>query len=131
MSTKIELTAKPNGTNVEWEIDGGPAKSHKTKVNKGAAPETIKFKLDDQTKLKLRFDCSFPFQVWENEGCPPACLETDQIAVVACSPDTVTIVDVNTGPERTLHYQLNVVSQEGACPCDPIIENGGGGTGFD
>ena len=129
MSTKVELTAKLAGGKVEWEIDNGPAKDHKTKVNKGAPPETIDFKLKDKSKKGLRFDCSFPFQVWEDEGCPPARLDTDQISVIACSPDQGTIVDLNTGAERTLRYQLNVVGDDGACPCDPIISNGGGGQG--
>jgi hypothetical protein len=42
----------------------------------------------------------------------------------------MTIRDLNTGPERTLRYQLNVIDKDGnPHPCDPIILNGGAGPG--
>jgi hypothetical protein len=131
MSKDVELTATIVGGAFTWEIDGGPANGHKIHVAKGAAPETITFDLKDKTNLDLRFDCSLPFQVWEQNSCPPKGINTDQILVTACGKDKVTICDLNTGAARELHYQLNVVAKDGsAYPCDPIVDNGGGGPGF-
>jgi len=132
MATNVEFTARMEGGEVVWDgPDGNPAKHHKLQVGRGAPPETIEFKLKDKTGLGLRFDESAPFQVWEQEGCPPPGINTDQIEVVHGAPDKVRIVNRNTGPGRTLQYQLNIVDRSGQTqPCDPIIRNDGGGPGF-
>ena len=136
MARKIKFKAKWDGATVGWEsTDGKPAKDHKTKIDHGADPEEIELKIlvDQSAKsLKLRIDCGHPFQVWEDESCcPPAGIGTDQITVLSCDVDSVTISDSNTGQECTLRYQINVVDKEGnSHPCDPIIQNGGGGPGF-
>ena len=131
MAKDVKFTATKKGPSVEWEYEPGkPAKDHKTHVKQGDPPEKIKFKLDDKTSLDLRFDCAHPIQVWEQAGCPPKGIQSDQIEVFSCDTGQVTIRDLNTGAPRTLHYQLNVVDKNGnAHPCDPIIENGGGGPG--
>jgi hypothetical protein len=131
MGKDVEFTARIDNGAVVWEVDGKAAKDHKTHVDKGASPEEIEFKLNDKTKLGLRFDCSRPLQLWEQQGCPPVGLDSDQIEVIACSRDKVTVLDLNTGPERSLQYQLNVVGKDGKeHHCDPIITNGGGGPGL-
>lgn len=132
MPTDVEFTARIESGAVVWDgPDGNPAKAHKLHVGKGAPPQTIDFKLKDNTGLGLRFDDNDPFHVWENEGCPPAGIDTDQIQVVHCDPNKVRVVNANTGPARTLQYQLNVVAKDGTqCPCDPIMQNDGGGPGF-
>jgi hypothetical protein len=132
MAKDVEFTARVEGGTVVWDCpDGKPAKEHKTHVDKGAPPEKIDFRLKDKTGLGLAFDSVSPIHAWEQEGCPPSGLETDQIEVKDCKSGRLTIVDRNTGPERTIHYQLNVVAQDGSSHhCDPIIQNGGAGPGF-
>ena len=133
MPTNVRFTATVDGDGiVVWNVEGQPAKHHRTRVEAAAPPERIRLSIDDQTNRGLRFDCSFPFQVWEQEGCPPAQILTNQIQVISCNPENVEIRDKNTGPERRLRYRLNVVDRNGnPVPCDPIIENGGGGSGID
>ena len=132
MAKDVEFTARIQDGAVTWDSpDGKPAKEHKTHVDKGAPPETIDFRLKNKTGLGLHFDLNSPIHAWEQEGCPPSGLDTDQIEVSDCKAGKLTIVDSNTGPERTIQYQLNVVAEDGAQhPCDPIIRNGGAGPGF-
>ena len=131
MSKQVEFSARIEAGEVVWEgPDGKPAKTHRLHVAKGEPPQVIEFTFKDKTRLGLGFDQDAPFQVWEKEGCPPAGIDTDQIEVVHCSPSKVRIVNRNTGPARSLQYQLNVVATDGkAWPCDPIIDNDGGGSG--
>ena len=132
MGKDVEFTARMQSGTVVWDSpDGKPAKDHKTHIDKGAPPETIDFKLKDKTGLGLAFDIDGPIFVWEQEGCPPTGINTDQIEVTDCTPGKLTVRDMNTGPERTMRYQLNVVASDGSQhPCDPIVSNGGGGPGF-
>lgn len=134
MGQKVEFTAKMQGGAVVWEADAKPAKDHETKVNKGAKPEDIELRINSDQSVKslnLRIDCSRPFQVAvDNGNCPPAGIDTDQIEVLSCDVDRVTVRDLNTGPGQTLRYQINIVDKDGnAHHCDPIIRNGGGGPG--
>lgn len=132
MPNDVEFTARLEGATIVWDgPDGNPAKEHKLHVGKGAPPQTIDFKLKDNTGLGLSFDDKDPFHVWENEGCPPPGIGTDQIQVVHSDPNKVRVVNANTGPARTLRYQLNVIAKDGTqCSCDPIMQNDGGGPGF-
>jgi hypothetical protein len=135
MGTKVEFTAKVQDGALVWEADDKPAKHHETKVDHGAKPEEIEFRIKSHKSakdLKLRIDCSRPFQVAVDNGhCPPAGIDTDQIEVLSCDVDSVKVRDLNTGPEQTLRYQLNVVDKDGNPQhCDPIIRNGGGGPGI-
>ena len=134
MGKQVEFTAKLAAGIVSWEAAGNPAKDHKTKIDKGAKPEKIELRIssDDSARgLELQIDSSRPFQVWEDDRqCPPEGIRTDQIEVLSCDLDRMTIRDLNTGPERTLRYQLNVIDKDGnPHPCDPIILNGGAGPG--
>jgi len=132
MPTKVEFTARLQNGAVVWDApDGNPAKGHKLHLKKGDPPETIEFTLKDKTGMQLRFSPGDPIHVWEQEGCPPPGIATDQIQVSAVTPDKIQVTNLNTGPARTLQYQLNAVDQSGnECPCDPIIINDGGGPGF-
>ena len=129
MPNTVEFTARKEGDEVVWDDpDGNPAKHHRTHVPKGHPPHHIDFTFKDKTGLGLRFDESDPFHVWENDGCPPPGIATDQIDVVHSDPGKVRILNRNSGPQRTLRYQLNVVAKDGQrWPCDPIIDNDGGG----
>ena len=133
MGQDVEFTARMNGGAVEWDADdGNPAKHHRVQVGAGARPERIAFKIKDQTGLQLQFDAASPIDIWEQAGCPPPGVATDQIQIVDSNPNKLTIRSLNTGPARTLQYQLNVVARDGSRhPCDPIIDNGGGGPGVD
>jgi hypothetical protein len=132
MPMKVEFTARLDAGNVTWDgPDGKPAKSHELHIGKGEPPQTIEFRLKDKTGLGLSFDEQSAFQIWEQDGCPPPGIATDQVELAQASSDTVRITNRNTGPERTLQYQLNVVGADGKkWPCDPIIRNDGGGPGF-
>ena len=129
MGQDVEFTAHIDGGSVAWESsDGKPAKNHRVDIAAGAPPEKIQFKIRDHTDFKLRFDTSAPIDVWEQEGCPPAGVNTDQIEVLDCNPNKLTIRSLNTGPARTLQYRPNVIGEDGGRhDCDPIIKNGGGG----
>ena len=133
MGQDVEFTARMDGGSVAWDgADGKPAKNHRLDVGQGAPAERIQFKIRDRTGLNLGFDTAAPIDVWEQAGCPPAGVNTDQIEIIDCNPNKLTIRNLNTGPERTLHYQLNVVASNGdKHPCDPIIKNGGGGRGVE
>jgi hypothetical protein len=129
MTKHVEFTARKEGGAVIWDgPDGKPAKDHKLHVPKGAPPLEIEFRLNDKTGLGLQFDHGGSFHVWEQGGCPPPGIDTDQIDVTHSASDKVRIVNRNTGPARTLQYLLNVVDKDGnSWPCDPIINNDGGG----
>ncbi len=133
MGQDVEFTARMDGGNVAWDAsDGKPAKAHRIDVGASAPPERIQFKIRDKTTLKLKFDTGSPIDVWEQAGCPPSGIDTDQIEIIDCNPNKLTIRSLNTGAPRTLQYQLNVVADDGSKhPCDPIIKNGGGGSGVD
>ena len=133
MGQDVEFTARMDGGAVAWDsADGKPAKNHRVDVGQGAPPERIQFKIRDHSGLKLQFDTSSPIDVGEQPGCPPPGIATDQIEVIDCNPNKLTIRSLNTGPARTLQYQLNVIASDGSRhPCDPIIKNGGGGRGVE
>ena len=128
MPKSIEFTARMEGDGVVWDDpDGNPAINHKLHVPKGNPKDTIDFTIKDTTDLGLKFDDSDAFHVWEQEGCPPAGINTDQIELVNANPNKVRILNYNSA-DRTLHYVLNVVGKDGKkWPCDPIIKNDGGG----
>lgn len=135
MGKNVKFTAKLDAGAVVWEADAKPAKHHETKIDKGAPPEEIEFRIKSDASvqnLKLKVDLGNPFQVAPDNGqCPPAGIDTDQIEVLSSDSEGVTIRDLNTGDEQTLRYQINVVDKDGQShPCDPIIRNGGGGPGF-
>ena len=128
MPNSVEFTARLDGDEVVWDgPDGNPAKSHKLHVPKGHPKHTIDFTIKDETGLGLKFADSDAFHVWEQDGCPPPGIDTDQIELVHANPNKVQVLNRNTA-DRTLHYVLNVVGKDGKkWPCDPIIKNDGGG----
>jgi hypothetical protein len=129
MPNSVEFTARMEGDKVAWDgPDGNPAKHHRVHVPKGHPPHHIDFTFKDKTGLGLKFEDGDPFHVWEGDGCPPAGIATDQIDVVDSHPNKIRILNRNSGPPRSLRYQLNVIGKDGAkWPCDPIIDNDGGG----
>lgn len=136
MAQSIEFIARIENGAVVWaSSDGTPAKNHKVTIGQGANPEKIKIVInsDESAKdLKLRVDHRDPFQVHEDgTRCPPSGIHTDQIELLPGGSDHVTVRSRNTGAPRTLRYQVNVVDKNGnPHPCDPIIENNGGGPGI-
>lgn len=135
MPTEVIFTAKMAGGAVTWDAPGGgPAKAHAIHIAKGAAPETINIRINatgEATKLGLRVDCSRPVDVCYDHGeCPEDGIDTDQIQVLSCGREHVTLLDLNTGGAAAFRYRVNVVDKHGnQCPCDPIIQNGGAGPG--
>lgn len=125
----VKVRAEPNATGVEWTIDGKKPKESVIAVGHKSGPTDLDFKLDDQTRLGLRFNVADPIWVLETEEdrCPSGGIATDQISVNSCDPKRLSIANANSGAARTLHYQLNFVDQSGnTVRVDPVIKNGGG-----
>jgi hypothetical protein len=127
----VKVTANGLGADgIDWDIDG--KKPHESRVDfeKGSGPHRIKFKLHDRTNRNLRFDASNP--IWDHKseaGCPAAGSNSDQIEIVDCNDNQLTILNRNSGEACTLHYQLNFRGEDGSAePVDPIFKNGGGGS---
>lgn len=134
--TDIKFTARLEGGVVVWDApDGKPAKDHKTKIDEGAAPEEIEIKIKSDESVKdlgLKIHSVTPINVALDDGnCPANGINSTQIQLVSSDDDRVTIKDLNTGDACTLRYQVNVVDKDqNPHPCDPIIQNGGGGSGL-
>lgn len=126
----IEVDAKANGSSIDWTVDGKKPDQAKLKLDYDSGGHEIKFDLDRDRTLKgrgLRFDCAYPIFVHDNVATCPSSGVDDQIEVLACSTDSLTIYDKNVGDPKMLRYQLNFVEDNGATSvCDPIIDNGGG-----
>ncbi len=122
---------KPGG-GIDWSLDiktSGHGNGNKLDLPPG---ETYKltFKLDDETRIGLRFDASAPIFVREGgPGTCPTSITTPQVMVDSCDSDTLEVVDWNFGAAVDLYYQLNFVTKDGLNkhPYDPDIRNGGGG----
>jgi hypothetical protein len=142
MSTdhKVTLTPEFQGNNVRWEMQYGN--------KKGSDPNNYPvIKLDhDSGQNKIEFVIApgnnitflnppdksdkpiYAMEVPKGSGNKPSKgVLNYQITKWEVSTDgkTLTIMDKNSGMERTLSYQLNFTGT--VAPLDPIIENGGGG----
>lgn len=123
---KVEARTGDRGL-IDWEIDGKKAKDSKIDFEKDSGPVTVEFKLRDATNRELRFDTADPIWVHENEQgqCPPNGATDNQIEVVSCIDDRLTLINKNR-KESTLRYQLNFVDHaNNSEPCDPEFKNGG------
>ncbi|MFL6737447.1 MAG: hypothetical protein ACJ8F4_10370 [Sphingomonas sp.] len=128
MNVKVEADRIAGG--LEWAIDGKSPKAAVHSFGPKTGPQELHFHLDDRTGLGLQFDGD-PIWVHENEEqqCPPAGINTDQIVVSSVTPGKLTVRNQNDGGPRTLHYQLNFVDQSGnKIQVDPVIKNGGSTT---
>lgn len=135
MGQKVEFIASVENGTVVWSgPDGKPAKDHKLKIGQGAPLDQIEIRIKSDKSAKdlgLCIDTRGPFQVAQDNGqCPPQGINTDQIEFVSCDSDSVTISNKNS-TACTLRYQVNVLDKDGnQCPCDPIIQNDGPGSGM-
>jgi hypothetical protein len=113
---------------VDFEVDGKKPKDHRLKLDKDSGAQSIAFDLHDQTGRQLQFNQGDPIWAGDNVPCPPAPgLNSDQLSIAGCVPQTLTVVNANSGAAREVRYQLNFIDAGGgAQTCDPIIENGGG-----
>lgn len=128
----IDVEAKQGNGKIEWALVSktiGHGTGDKIKLDPGEG-YTITFDLVNQERLDVRFDASSPIFVREGSGtfCPTK-LDSKQIMIDSCSAKQLVVIDWNFGNKRDLHYQLNFVTETGqpVDPCDPIIQNGGGG----
>jgi hypothetical protein len=114
---------------VDFEVDGVKAKHARLKLGKDSGEHAIGFRLKDHTGTGLRFDTDDPIWVDEDGPCPPTPgISSDQLHVMECTPDELSILNANSGRPRELRYQLNFLAGDGSkAACDPIIDNGGGG----
>ena len=123
---KVRAGLDAAGT-VDFELDGIKAKDHRLKLGKDEGPHSIDFELQDHSGKELRFDTANP--IWAGENCPcppPQGLNSQQLSVGACGPQTLTLVNQNSGAPREIRYQLNFVAADGSAEgCDPIVDNGG------
>ena len=129
MKTKdVKVRANLGSGGIEWDIDGVRPNASQVDFKRKSGAHEVEFEFDDKTRSGLRFDCSSPFWVDENTSgsCPPPGLHTDQIEVMSCKPDKLTVVNRNEGFARMLHYQLNFVDGAGhRIHVDPEFKNGG------
>jgi len=124
---KVRATLNDAG-GVEFEVDGVKAKHARLKLDKDSGAHAIDFKLQDHSGKGVQFDTGNPIHVGENSPCPPPPgINSDQIGVTGCVPETLSTINQNSGDARELRYQLNFVAADGSkLDCDPIIDNGGG-----
>lgn len=124
---KVRAVLDASGA-VDFEVDGLKAKQHRLKLDKDSGAHSIQFELHDQTGRQLQFNQGDPIWAGDNVPCPPAQgLNSDQLTIAGCVPQTLTVTNANSGAAREVRYQLNFVDGGGAPQtCDPIIENGGG-----
>lgn len=129
---KVRATTDDLGA-VDFEVDGVKAQHSRLKLDKDSGPHAIDFELHDQTGKGLMFQTGDPIWVGENVPCPPEPgVNSGQMSVTGCVPQTLSTLNQNSGNARELRYQLNFVAADGSpLNCDPIIENGGGGSGVD
>lgn len=124
---KIRAAVDANGA-VEFDLDGMKAEHHRLKLGKDEGPHSINFELQDHSGKELSFDTANP--IWAGENCPcppPQGLNSQQLSVDGCDPQTLTLVNKNSGAPREIRYQLNFIAADGSIArCDPIIDNGGG-----
>jgi hypothetical protein len=125
---KVRATADSGGA-VEFDIDGVKAQHAMLKLDKDSGQHAIDFELNDHSGRGLMFQTDDPIWVGENVPCPPEPgVNSGQISVTGCAPETLSTVNANSGKPRELRYQLNFVTADGSkLNCDPIIQNGGGG----
>lgn len=128
----VDVEASDDNGEIKWTVEvktTGHGNGSKVELPKGDGFRII-FKLVNQDHLDVRFDASDPIYVREGGGtfCPSK-LDSDQIMIDRCEAEELEIIDWNFGVARELYYQLNFVTETGGPvnPCDPIIDNGGGG----
>lgn len=125
----VEITAKVVGGKLTYDLD---IKSHgkdgKIDLPAKSGAHRIKFKLEDDTDLKIRFDASGPIFASTDISQCPKCLDTNQIMVDSCDDNELEVIDWNYGQTVEIRYQLNFMDNLGVPqePLDPIIRNGGG-----
>lgn len=128
MHIKITANTLTDGT-LDWDMDGKKPHqcSHEFKPKSGS--HDVTFKLDDDTGRDLRFDCRHPFSEHKTEtrACPPDGSKSDQIEVIACSPNELTVSNANSGDACTIQYKLSFLDKKrDAVEIDPEFKNGGG-----
>ena len=113
---------------VDFDLDGTKAGEHRLKLGAGEGPHSIGFELHDQSGKELRFDTADP--IWAGENCPcppPEGLSSGQLSISGCDPQTLMLVNQNSGAPVEIRYQLNFIGADGSLErCDPIMDNGGG-----
>jgi hypothetical protein len=127
LKVKVRATLDASGQ-IDFEVDGKKAKDSRLKLDKDSGAHSIDFDLHDQTGRQLQFNQADPIWAGDNVPCPPAPgLNSDQLSIAGCVPQTLTVTNTNSGSAREVRYQLNFVDAGGTPQsCDPIIENGGG-----
>ena len=127
LNVKVRATLDASGQ-IDFEVDGKKAKDSRIKLDKDSGAHSIDFDLHDQTGRQLQFNQGDPIWAGDNVPCPPAPgLNSDQMSIDGCVPQTLTVTNSNNGAPRDVRYQLNFVDSAGVPQsCDPIIENGGG-----
>jgi len=117
VDTPIECTLQQKGSS-----NGGKLEGNRIVLQQFAGPFCIRLKL----KGWLQWRANDPLWV-AKDNCPKiAGVDHDQIWLDKNPKnDTIVLLDMNFGDACTLHYRMNF---EGNVHCDPIMENGGGGT---
>jgi hypothetical protein len=115
---------------IDFDIDGVKAKHARLRLGRNTGEHAIHFRVLDHSGRGLRFDTADPIWVDEDGPCPPSPgISSDQLGVTGCTADALSTTNANSGRARELRYQLNFIANDGSrASCDPIIDNGGGGS---
>lgn len=128
MATNVFVRARDATRPTVWDVGfNNPPPQGKANINlaKGSGAQDIIFHLLGTPGMNANFDPTDPIWVKSGGSCPTQSGLDTQITITRKSQNQLTINDTNL-VAGNLHYQLNFV---GADPCDPIIINGGVGTG--
>lgn len=133
----------------EWKFQDAPGQYNKGRVDLPANDSyTLKFHFQDRSSRNLSFACPGANAMWVTNGtssnpptCPTAAGDGGQIQYSGsgtnCSPNLLSVVDANSGPECLLQYALRFNGNAYTGPSgqqyppyayDPEIKNGGGAT---
>ena len=80
------------------------------------------FALVSNTSTPTTFDTEDPIYYANGHGCPSSGRNCDQLAVVSCTNNSLTVGDDNNAP-NTIGYQLNFMTGNKKEHLDPIIIN--------
>lgn len=109
------VTADDEGSKVALSVDPNP-------IQVPPGNHDIVFALISNTSTPTTFDTEDPIFYANGHGCPSSGRNCDQLNVVSCTDNSLTVGDNNNAP-NTIGYQLNFITGNKKERLDPIIIN--------
>lgn len=109
------VTADDEGSKVALSVDPNP-------IQVPPGNHDIVFALVSNTSTPTTFDTEDPIFYANGHGCPSSGRNCDQLNVVSCTDNSLTVGDNNNAP-NTIGYQLNFITGNKKEHLDPIIIN--------